>query len=311
MSDEPVTVNGASAPVDPDMDLPARSGRGTLRKLLGNASSVFSIVVLVTVAVVSIFAPWVAPYDPVAQDLQARNLPPFWLEGGTLEHLVGTDSLGRDLLSRIIFGARISMIVGVSTVIIQTGLGVTIGLIAGFRRGWVDTIFMRIADVWLAIPFLVLAIAIAVLFGPGLVNTVLVLGLVGWVTYARVVRGEVLSVREREYVLAARTMGVKAFPMIRRHILPNVTASILVVATLQVSRMIIAEASLSFLGLGIQPPEAAWGSMIADGRDRLSLQWWVSTMPGIALLLTTLAINLLGDSLRDILDPKLGENKGR
>ena len=286
-------------------------GPSRWRQLLTNPSSLFSLVVLAVVSISAIFAPLLAPHDPLAQNLLERNMPPFWLEGGSTAHLLGTDALGRDLLSRIIYGARISMIVGVATVVIQTGLGVTIGLIAGYRRGWVDTIFMRIADVWLAIPFLVLAIAVAVLFGPGLINTVLVLGLVGWVTYARVVRAEVLSVREREFVLAARTMGVKAMPTIWRHILPNVMASILVVATLQVSRMIIAEASLSFLGLGIQPPEAAWGSMIADGRDRLSQQWWLATMPGIALLMTTLAINLLGDTLRDILDPKLGKRGAR
>jgi peptide/nickel transport system permease protein len=281
------------------------------RQLVTSPASLFSLLVLLAVGLSAIFAPLLAPHDPLAQNLLERNMPPFWLEGGSTAHLLGTDALGRDLLSRIIYGARISMIVGVATVVIQTGLGVTIGLIAGYRRGWVDTIFMRIADVWLAIPFLVLAIAVAVLFGPGLMNTVLVLGLVGWVTYARVVRAEVLSVREREFVLAARTMGVKAMPTIWRHILPNVMASILVVATLQVSRMIIAEASLSFLGLGIQPPEAAWGSMIADGRDRLSQQWWLATMPGIALLMTTLAINLLGDTLRDILDPKLGKRGAR
>ena len=283
-----------------------RRSRGTLAQLVRQASSLFGLVALVIVALLAIFAPWIAPFDPTAQNLQMRNLPPVWLEGGEFAHLLGTDQLGRDLFSRVVFGARVSTIVGVATVIIQTSIGVSVGLIAGFRRGWVDTIFMRIADVWLAIPFLVLAIAIAVILGPGLLNTVLVLGLVGWVTYARVVRGEVLSVREREFVLAARSVGVKSWGLIRRHILPNVTASILVVATLQVSRMIIAEASLSFLGLGIQPPEAAWGSMIAEGRDRLSQQWWLSTMPGIALLMTTLGINLLGDSLRDILDPKLG-----
>lgn len=291
--------------IDPRIETP-----GVWKQLFGNAASVFAMIVLLVVLVAAILAPILAPYDPLKQDLFSRNLPPFWLDGGLLSHPLGTDSLGRDLLSRIMYGARVSMIVGVATVIIQTTIGVTVGLVAGFRRGWIDTVFMRVADVWLAIPFLVLAIAIAVLFGPGLVNTVLVLGLVGWVTYARVVRGEVLSVREREFVLAGRTMGVKGWAMVRRHILPNVMASILVVATLQVSRMIIAEASLSFLGLGIQPPDPAWGSMVADGRDRLSAQWWVSTMPGIALLLTTLAINLLGDSLRDILDPRLGRNEG-
>lgn len=288
----------------------SRSSRSKGRQFARNFGAVFGLTVIIVVCLMALFAPWVAPYNPTAQALLNRNVPPFWMDGGTLSHVLGTDQLGRDLFSRIVYGARISLFVGIATVLIQTSIGVTVGLIAGYRRGWIDTVFMRIADVWLAIPFLVLAIAVAVILGPGVLNTVLVLGLVGWVTYARVVRAEVLTVRERDFVLAARSIGTPAFRIVRQHIIPNVMASILVVATLQISRMIIAEASLSFLGLGVQPPEPAWGSMISEGRDRLGQQWWLATMPGLALLLTTLGINLLGDSMRDILDPRIG-SKGR
>lgn len=287
-----------------------KGSRSKVRQFTRNFGAMFGLTVLVAVCVMALFAPWVAPYNPTAQVLLDRNLPPFWMDGGTIEHLLGTDQLGRDLFSRIVYGARISLFVGIATVLIQTSIGVTVGLIAGFRRGWVDTLFMRIADVWLAIPFLVLAIAVAVILGPGVLNTVLVLGLVGWVTYARVVRAEVLTVRERDFVLAARSIGTPAMRIVRQHIVPNVMASVLVVGTLQISRMIIAEASLSFLGLGVQPPNPAWGSMISEGRDRLGQQWWLATMPGLALMLTTLGINLLGDSMRDILDPKLGPKGG-
>ncbi|MBS3941656.1 MAG: ABC transporter permease [Actinobacteria bacterium] len=305
--DTPPTLEDGQAP---PATVSRTGSRSKMRQFRRNFGAMFGLTVIVVVCLMALFAPWVAPYDPTAQVLLNRNRPPFWMDGGTFDHVLGTDQLGRDLFSRIVYGARISLFVGIATVLIQTSIGVTVGLIAGYRRGWVDTLFMRIADVWLAIPFLVLAIAVAVILGPGVMNTVLVLGLVGWVTYARVVRAEVLTVRERDYVLAARSIGTPALRIVRQHIVPNVMASVLVVGTLQISRMIIAEASLSFLGLGVQPPNPAWGSMISEGRDRLGQQWWLATMPGLALMLTTLGINLLGDSMRDILDPKLGPKEG-
>ncbi|MQA82120.1 MAG: ABC transporter permease subunit [Streptosporangiales bacterium] len=277
--------------------------RGVL--LRHNVGGVIGGAVLAIVVLCAVFAPLIAPHDPLAQSLADVGRPPAWMSGGDWNHVLGTDQLGRDLLSRVIYGARISMIVGLGTVVLQTVLGVLAGLYAGYFGGWLDSLLMRFADVWLSIPFLVLALAVMAVLGAGLTNTVLVLGLTGWVTYARVVRGEVLSVREREYVLAAESLGERPVRSMVTHVLPNVTGSIIVVATLQVSHMIIIEASLSFLGLGVQPPQPSWGSMIAQGRDYLYNQWWLSTMPGLALLVTTLGINLLGDSLRDVLDPSL------
>lgn len=277
--------------------------------LLRHKGGCVGLLLVGAVLVMALFPQLIAPDDPNQQALTMRNLPPVWLHGGVGSHLLGTDQFGRDLLSRTIYGARVSMIVGLATVVIQTTIGVTIGLVAGYFGGVWDAILTRLADVWLAIPFLVLAIAMAVILGPGLLNTVLVLGFVGWVTYARVVRGETLAVKSKDYVLAARGIGTRPWRLITRNILPNITASIVVVATLQVSRMIIAEASLSFLGLGVQPPQAAWGSMISGGRDLLAQQWWLSTIPGIALLLTALGINLLGDALRDVLEPRFASSR--
>jgi peptide/nickel transport system permease protein len=257
----------------------------------------------VGVIVMAVFAPLLAPYDPNHQNISRRFAPPMSAPGGDLL-LLGADALGRDILSRIIFGAQISLIVGIGAVLVQGGLGVLLGLLAGYYRR-LDNLIMRVADVQLGIPFFVLALAVIAVLGPGLTNIIIVLGLTGWVIYARVVRGEVLSVRRRDYVDAARIVGVPDWRIIARHILPNVSSSIIVIATLEVARMIIAEASLSFLGLGVQPPTPTWGGMVADGRNYISVSWWVSTFPGLAILVTALGINLLGDWLRDTLDPGL------
>lgn len=283
--------------------LPVLLPRGV--RLRHHIGGVVGAVVLLVVIVCAVFAPVIAPHDPFAQSLADVGKPPVWLDGGSWNHVLGTDQLGRDLFSRIIYGARISMIVGLGTVVLQTVIGVLAGLYAGYYGGWLDSLLMRFADVWLSIPFLVLALAVMAVLGAGLTNTVLVLGLTGWVTYARVVRGEVLSIKQREFVLAAESLGERPTRAMFTHVLPNVTGSIIVVATLQVSHMIIIEASLSFLGLGVQPPQPSWGSMIAQGRDYLYNQWWLASMPGLALLVTTLGINLIGDSLRDVLDPSL------
>lgn len=277
----------------------------TLRRLLRNPTGLVGALLILAILVCAIFAPHLAPHDPDRQNLMRRNRPPAWVANGTWEHPLGTDQLGRDLLSRIIYGARVSVLVGLSTVMIQMVLGVAIGLAAGYYRGWFETISMRFGDVWLVIPFLILAMSIMVVLGPGLLNTIIVLGVTGWVTFARIVRAEVLSVRERDFVTASISLGAGNLRILWTHILPNVTAPIIVAASLQVSRMIIAEASLSFLGLGVQPPTAAWGSMIAMGRDYIFNQWWLATMPGLAIFITTLGINLLGDALRDVLDPTL------
>lgn len=253
----------------------------------------------------AIAAPWLAPHDPTLQSLRLRLRPPVWLPGGELAHPLGTDALGRDMLSRIIYGARISLLVGVSTVAVQTLIGVTAGIVAGYFRGAIDNAIMRIADVQQAIPFLVLVVAVAAVVGPSLTNTILILGVIGWVTYGRLVRAEVLSLVQREYVTAAKALGLRDARIMWKHLLPNLIAPITVVATLTISTMILVEASLSFLGLGVPPPTPTWGGMVADGRNYLVTAWWVSVLPGMAIFSTVLAINLVGDWMREALDPAL------
>ncbi|MEO0561626.1 MAG: ABC transporter permease, partial [Chloroflexota bacterium] len=263
----------------------------------------------ILVIVIALGAPLFAPHDPELQSLRLRTRPPVW--GGERAepgYWLGTDALGRDILSRVIFGARISMIVGIGVVTIQGIIGVLIGLAAGYFGGWVDSILMRLADVQQAVPFLILAVAVAAVLDASLWNVILVLAVAGWVPYGRVVRGQVLSVREREFVEATRALGSSHLRIIFRHILPNILAPITVIGTLTISTMILAEASLSFLGLGVPPPTPTWGGMIADGRDYLASAWWVSVMPGIAIFATVLSINLLGDRLRELTDPTLRHN---
>ncbi|GAC1318831.1 MAG: ABC transporter permease [Chloroflexota bacterium] len=252
----------------------------------------------------ALFAQVISPFNPTFQDLAARLSPPLQSSRAGF-HLLGTDGLGRDILSRIIFGSRISLIIGISSVAVAGVLGVVLGLVAGYARGRWDDIIMRLADIQLAIPFLVLALATVAVVGPSLLNLVIVLGVTGWVQYARVVRAETMSVSGREYVEAARVLGAPPTRLLLQHILPNVLASIIVIGTLQISRMILFEASLSFLGLGVPPPTPTWGGMVADGRTYVDRAWWVSTLPGVAIFLTVLSVAILGDRLRDVLDPRL------
>lgn len=307
MATSETTSNPQPITVNLNANLPERSSRSLqiLRVLLTNPLTLFSIVVLTVVIVMAVGAPLLAPHDPELQSLRLRTKPPFWLEGSEPGYVLGTDPLGRDLLSRIIFGARISLIVGLAAVSVQGIIGVIVGLVAGYFGGVVDNVAMRIADVQQAIPFLILAVTVAAVFDDSLINVIVVLGVTGWVTYGRVVRGQVLSVRERDFVEAARAVGSGHAYIIRRHILPNVSASIVVIATLTISTMILAEASLSFLGLGVPPTTPTWGAMVASGRDYLASAWWVSVIPGIAIFLTVLSINLLGDKLRELIDPTL------
>jgi peptide/nickel transport system permease protein len=260
---------------------------------------------LLAVFACAVFAPKLAPRDPNEQDLTARLLPPAWLAGGAPDYVLGTDALGRDMLSRIIYGARVSMLVGFAAVAVQAVVGSLLGLVSGYAGGRVDAVFMRIADVQLAIPFLVLAIAVMAVLGAGLRNVILVLGVSGWVIYGRVIRSEVLTVRVNEYIEATRALGSSSARIMFRHILPNVGSSLLVISTLEVARMIIAEASLSYLGLGVLPPTPTWGGMVSDGRNWIMTSWWLSTLPGAAIFLTVLSVNVLGDFLRDRLDPRL------
>ncbi|MCC7107137.1 MAG: ABC transporter permease [Chloroflexi bacterium] len=292
----------------PAVSVPApRARRGTSHRLLRsfrkNPLGMLSATYLVAVVVAAILAPAIAPYNPVETDVVHRLIPPIWTSGD-VSHLLGTDQLGRDILSRIIHGARISLVTGLASVLIQSTVGMLCGLFAGYYRR-IDNVLMRIADVQLSIPFLILALAVITVLGPGLNNVILVLGLTGWVGYARVIRGQVLSIREREFTEAARALGASNTRIIFRHIMPNVFAAGMVIGTLQTASMITAEASLSYLGLGVQPPTPAWGVMVADGRDLIALAWWVATLPGLAILVTVVAINLLGDWLREALDPRL------
>jgi peptide/nickel transport system permease protein len=263
------------------------------------------LAVIVASAVLATLAPALAPTDPARNDLLARLTPPAWMHGGSWEHPLGTDTLGRDVVSRMLYGARVSLVVGFSAVILAGALGVLLGLLAGYYGGRLDDALMRLGDVQLAFPALVLAIAVLAVVGSGLGNVVLVLGVTGWVTYARIARGETLSLRHREFVEGARALGARDAGILWRHVLPNVLPSITVVATFSVARTVIAEASLSFLGLGIPPPAPSWGAMLDEGRNYLTTGWWLALFPGLAILTVVLGINVVGDWLRDTLDPRL------
>jgi peptide/nickel transport system permease protein len=276
-----------------------------LRKLLENKGAVFGLIMVLGIIFSAAFAPLLSPHDPILQDVEKRLIPPIGQEGADRLYLLGTDHLGRDIVSRLIYGARISIVVSVSAVALSALLGTLIGLLSGFYGGKLDNLFMRIADVQLAFPFILLAIAIIAVLGPNLQNIIIVMGITGWVIYARVVRAEILSLREKEYVTAVRALGGSNSRIIFKHLLPNVIPPIIVIITLEMARMIIMEAALSFLGLGIQPPTPTWGGMLADGRVYLSTSWWLATFPGVVIMLVVLGINLLGNWLRDILDPRL------
>ena len=278
--------------------------RRHLRWLLRSPAGLFGVPVVLLVGVAALFAPYVTPHNPFEQDLSVRLQPPFWEEGGELSHPLGTDQFGRDLFSRIILGGRASIVVGVSAVLLSALLGIPIGLIAGYSRGHVDEVIMAIADVQYSFPFLFLALVLSYLLGPSLHNTVLALGFAGWVTYARVTRGEVLSIRERDYILAARAIGCSTTRIVVRHVLPQVVTPLIVVGTLQTAWMIVVEASLSYLGMGVQPPTPSWGNILAEGRLHMLNSWWYATFPGIAITVTVLGLNMLGDWLRDVLDPR-------
>jgi peptide/nickel transport system permease protein len=279
--------------------------RKVLRKLLENKGAVFGLIMVLGVIFSAVLAPWISPHDPILQDVEKRLFPPMWQEGADPNYLLGTDHLGRDIVSRLIYGARISIVVSVSAVALSAALGTLIGLFSGFYGGKVDNIFMRIADVQLAFPFILLAIAIVAVLGPDLQNIIITMAITGWVIYARVVRAEVLSLREKEFITSVRALGGSNGRIIFKHLFPNVVPPIIVIVTLEMARMIIMEAALSFLGLGIQPPTPTWGGMLADGRVYLVTSWWLATFPGLVIMLVVLGINLLGNWLRDMLDPRL------
>ena len=250
-------------------------------------------------------APLIAPHDPVRQSLRLRLKPPTMEAADGRAHPLGTDHLGRDVLSRVIYGSRVSLLIGFSAVGVGILIGATLGIIAGYRRGWLDTVIMTVADAQLAFPFILLAIGIIAVLGPSFPTLIVVVGLSGWMTYARVLRAQVLVLRSREFVDAIRGLGGSTLRVILRHILPNVLSSLVVIATLELARAIVLEATLSFLGLGIQPPTPSWGGMIHEGREYLDSAWWISTFPGLVLMLSSVVVSRLGDWLRDVLDPTL------
>lgn len=281
--------------------------RRNLASFAANRLAMGSALVVLLFVVMAVFAPWIAPQDPYETDLFRRLQPPAWQAGGDWAFPLGCDALGRDILSRIIYGARISIFIGIAVIVVATGIGIMAGLAAGYFRGWVDVVISRIVDILLGFPYLIFAIGLMAMMGPGLFNIILVLAYKEWVIPARVVRGETLAVRELEYVEAARALGAGSGHIMRREILPNILSPVIVVSTIRMAHVIILEASLSFLGLGVQPPTASWGSMVSDGRAFILEAWWVSTFPGLAILLLVLAINVASQGLRDAFDPRFSE----
>ena len=279
----------------------------TFRKLLRSGFkyrlAIFGFSVTILMVFIALFAPFLAPHDPYTQDISKRFLPPVWEEKGTIEHLLGTDHVGRDVLSRLIYGARISLSVGLFSVAIAATFGIIFGLLAGYYMGMVDLVIGYFVDLMLSVPFVLLALALVATLGAGFLNVFIVLGVTSWPLYARVIRTEVLRIKSMEYVTAARALGMKDTRIILFEILPNLANTVIVIATIQTAVMIIEEAFLSFLGLGVQPPIPSWGVMLSEGRAHMLRMWWLATFPGIAISITAAGINLFGDGLRDFLGP--------
>ncbi|MCG6121561.1 MAG: ABC transporter permease [Microvirga sp.] len=281
------------------IDISTRIARGEAARRRGRIVTAAAGGFLVLLVLVAIFAPFVAPYDPNLQDTGARLLPPL-SEG----RILGSDHLGRDILSRIIYGARVSLLVGFVSVLIGGTIGVGLGLLAGYMGGIVDDVIRWLMNIFLAFPFILLVITVVAVFGSGLTQMIIVLGVVSWADYAKVLRGEALSVRERDYVEASRAGGAGPVTIMFRHILPNCAAPMIVLASFEAARMIIVSAGLDFLGLGVPASVPSWGAMLADGRSYLQVAWWLATIPGLAIMAIVVCLNLLGDWLRDYLDPK-------
>ncbi len=278
-----------------------------LLRLRKNKIAVAGLIIISIFLIMAIFAPWLAPHDPLEQSLYSKLKPPFWAEGGSTNNLLGTDDFGRDLLSRIIYGARISMVVGLVAVAIALFIGTFGGAIAGFYGGWIDNVIMRAMDILLAFPPILLAIVIVAFLGPSLENAMVAIGVVNIPRYARIVRGSVMEEYSKDYVQGARALGAGDMRLIFIHILPNCLAPLIVQTTLGFASAILEAAALSFLGLGAQPPTPEWGAMLANGRALILRAWWAVTFPGLMILFAVLGFNLLGDGLRDALDPRLRE----
>jgi peptide/nickel transport system permease protein len=276
-----------------------------LRKMRGNKMILFSSTILIITILVGAFANFIVPFSPYSQQLDNRLKPPLWRDKQDKIHLLGTDHLGRDVLSRVIYGIRVSLLIGILAVTISAIFGIILGLIAGFYGGIFDDVIMRIADVQLAIPLILLAIAVIVVLGSSVKVLILVIGLTQWMAYARMVRGETLSLREKDFVMSGYAVGASDLRIILHYIFPNTLASLMVLITLNMALVIVLEAGLSFLGLGIQPPEPSLGTMLSESKDYLNRAWWLSTFPGLTIMIIIMGINLFGDGLRDVLDPRL------
>ena len=277
-------------------------GKRVLASLKG--APVIPLFIIVVFTLSAILADVITFHDAYKVSLPDRLIPPFWQDGGSISHPLGTDPLGRDILTRIIYGTRVSIIIAGAALTIGGGVGTLIGLTAGYYGGKIDTLLMRLADITLAFPLILFAILMVMVIGPSMMNVIVAISLVLWARYARVIRGEVLGLMQRDFIARAKVSGASDWRIMMRHLLPNVMPTLIVLLTLQVGWVIIVEASLSFLGAGIPPPTPAWGSMLADGREYVSTAWWVTTAPGIAIMLVVLAFNLSGDWLRERLDPK-------
>lgn len=290
----------AANPVEPQ----SRS-RSRWARFFRDPVALLATLVLLGIVLAAVFAPLLTGHDPYARQIVMRLKPPMWVEGGSAKFILGTDEMGRDLLTRLIFGARTSLVVGLTVPLVSATIGVALGLVSGFWGGKVDAVIMTLVDIALTFPFLLLAMALIGVMGMGLKNIVLVLGLTNWPTFARLVRGQTLAVKEREFVHAARALGARELKIAWKHVLPNLTSSIIVLASMQTAAAIIAESSLSFLGMGVPSPTAAWGTMLADGRPYVETAWWLALFPGLMILVTSLCLNVVGDRVRDVLDPKL------
>ena len=307
----------ASSQADPvrlyDDSLPEQSWRhkfGSAGRLLWRDwSGLLGLTLFITIVLSAVFAPLIAPHDPARQNLRASKLPPAWAEGGSWEHPFGTDTLGRDLFSRIVYGARVSLTVGFFGVLIALSLGLLLGLTAGYYGGRVDNVIMGVSNVFLALPYLLFVVVIASILGRSLLNVILIFGITDAPLFIRITRGEVLRIRKSGYVESAISIGASRRRIIFSHILPNLIGPLITVATFEMSAMIFYEAGLGFLNLSVPPPTPTWGNMLASGRQHLETHSWIATFPGLAIMLTSLSMNLLGDWLRDVLDPRLRRAK--
>ncbi|RXZ81182.1 ABC transporter permease [Paenibacillaceae bacterium] len=276
-----------------------------LKLLWKSKTGTVGAMIFTVICLVALFAPFIATHNPAELDPLLRLKPPVWMDGGMSAHLLGTDNLGRDIFSRLVYGTRVSLIVGIGAVLVSGAIGAVLGLISGYYGKWASAIIMRTADAFLSIPSILLMLVVLAVVGPGLTTLIFVIGLTNWVSYARVMRGEVLSIKERDFVKAARAVGSRNGRIILKHILPNVVSSFIILSGMNVATTILMEASLSFLGLGIKPPDVSWGGMLSDGRQYIATSWWVATFPGAAITITVLGVIFLGDWLRDVLDPRM------